>query len=430
LPAGEASLSAPVADGDTAVALSRDAVFGVNLATGEQRWRIPRNGGSTLAVPAIAEVGGTPILLFTQGGTAEVSALVGYSLKEPDAPSFLWQVPLLDRTTTGVSVDGDTAYTADVGGDVSAIRIANEVLHVDVDRKLVLWDRVVPGVVATPPAVGGGMVVVVTRSRTTGRVEVDAIGGASHDLVWHRDDAAATTASAVTIDGDRVIVGFGESAGTGVLFGLGLKDGLAEWSTRFASPFLPFTGLPVADGHVLALGTRLGLESGLYRVDAASGRRVTPWSYGSDGLWSYEFDISGVFASPVVVGGSVVLAFDDGRMAAIDTATGVLVWRTDTGSAPVHGLAAAGGVVLASVGSRKGGIVAFENDPGARRLAEVSSSKPNWGRMLGNYGTAFVGIGVAAALVGILVRPRRRSGDPAPGDDDDLVDAPIEGEPA
>src|SRR5205823_1422882 len=175
LPSGEASLSAPVADGDTAVALSRDAVFGVNLATGDERWRIPRNGGSTLAVPAIAEVGGAPILLFTQGGTAEVSALVAYSLKEPNAPSFLWQVPLLDRTTTGVSVDGDTAYTADVGGDVSAVRIANEVLHVDVDRKLVLWDRVVPGVVATPPAVGGGMVVVVTRSRTTGRVEVDAI---------------------------------------------------------------------------------------------------------------------------------------------------------------------------------------------------------------------------------------------------------------
>ncbi len=434
-PHGERTLSAPVVAGDTAIALGSRFVYGLDVATGKLTWQIGRNGGSTLATPAVADVGGKWILLFTQGGTAKLSALVAYELptgSDQPLPTFLWQVPLNDRSTTGVSVDGDTAFTADIGGDVTAVHISTDVLHVDVKRDLVLWDAVVQGVVPTPPAVAGGKVLVASRNRTTGAIEVDAIDESSHRIVWRKSDAAASSTSAITIDGERVIVGFGETSGAGVLFALNLRDGLAEWSTRFASPFLPFTNVPVSDGFALALGNRIGLEAGLYRVRVDNGARVSVWSYGSGGLWSYEFDISGVFASPVVVGDSVVVGFDDGRIVAIDATTGVLVWRADAGTGAVHGLAAAGGVVVASVGARTGGLFAYEHDPDATALAEVSPSKPNWTRMLGGYAIAFAGVGALAVLIGFLLRPRG-AGRPTPQTDgtaEEAEEPPTEEEPA
>ncbi|HEY7281869.1 MAG TPA: PQQ-binding-like beta-propeller repeat protein [Actinomycetota bacterium] len=443
-PHGERALSAPVLTGDTAIALGTRFVYGLDLATGKPRWQIGRNGGSTLATPAVADVDGKQILLFTQGGTAKLSALVAYELptgSDQPLPTFLWQLPLNDRSTTGVSVDGDTAFTADIGGDVTAVHISTEVQHVDVKRSLVLWDAVVGGVVPTPPAVGDGRVVVASRNRTTGAIEVDGIDESTHRIVWRKTDTAASSTSAITIDRDRVIVGFGETSGAGVLFALDLKDGLVEWSTRFSSPFLPFTNIPVAGGFAFALGNRLGLEAGLYRVRVDDGARVSVWSYGQGGLWSFEFDISGVFASPVVVGDSVVIGFDDGRIAAVDATSGVLVWRTDTGTAAVHGLAAGDDVIVASVGSRRGGVYAYQHDPGAPLLDEVSSSKPNWARMLGGYAVAFVGIGALAALAGFLLRPpgpggptNERADEPEEPDEDDVDsgeddDDPGEGDP-
>jgi outer membrane protein assembly factor BamB len=418
-PGDDRSLSSPVVVGDTVIALSKRAVYGIDLATGRQRWRIPRNDGSVLAGPAVAEVGGTPILLFTQGGQVDVSGLVAFSLADPDAPSLLWQVPLRDRIAAGVSVSGDTAFVADVSGNVMAVQLVDEVRGVDTDRNLVRWEHTSPGVIPNPPAVANGKVVVVARSKTTGAIEIDALSESTGQEAWSIKGGQSSAASAVTIDGNRAIVGYGEGTGTGLLVAYALSDGLVEWSTRVASPFLPFTDIPVAGGHALALANRLGVESGLYRVDLADGRRATPWNFGTDGLWSFEFDTSGVFSSPIVVGGSVVLGFDDGRMAAVDVTSGEVTWRTELiEDKPVRGLAAADGVVLVSIGSRDGGIVALENDPGGDRLAEVSSSKPDWGVMLAHYAAAFGGVGVAAGLIGLLLRSRRQAAAGPPDDDD------------
>src|SRR4029079_17829402 len=109
-PHGERALSAPVVAGDTAIAAGSRFVYGVDLTTGKLRWQIGRNGGSTLAIPAVADVDGKQILLFTQGGNAKLSALVAYELPgsgDQPLPTFLWQFPLNDRTATGVAVDGD-----------------------------------------------------------------------------------------------------------------------------------------------------------------------------------------------------------------------------------------------------------------------------------------------------------------------------------
>ena len=436
MPGRDRSLSAPVISGDTAIALSASAVYGVDLANGEERWRVPRDGGQVFATPAVADVDGVPVLLFTQGDKADESSLLAYSLEDPEAPAKLWEVPLRDVTTSGVSVEGTTAFTGDLSGNVYAVDVVNEVRGVDENRDLVTWEHAVDGVLRAPPAIGGGKVVVTAINQTTRRVQIVALVEATGEEEWSlAASATSTQATPATIAGDRVLVGFGEPSGGGVLTAFSLGDGLTLWSTRFSSQFFVLTDILVSDGYALAFAAHIGLEAGMYHVRLSDGARSTPWNYGADQLWSYEFDTSGVLSSPVAIGNTVVLGLDDGRMAAIDTASGLLVWKADVGDAPIRGLAAGDGVLIASVGSREGGLVAFRNDPDGEPLAEVSSSKPNWGVMLGNYAIAFAGVGVAAGVIGLLARrrgwasgARRPDDDPDEPDDDD--EAPDGEEPS
>ncbi len=407
MPRGERALSYPVVAGDTAIAAGSHGVYGVDLGTGERRWRVPRDGGSVGAAPAVAEVGGTPILLFTQGPTAAKSAVVAFSLADPGAPRSLWQVPLEDRTVSGVSVDGDTAFVGDASGNVVAIGLVSEVRHEDPD--LIKWQTTVPGILDAPPAAAGGRVVVAARSRTSGQVEVASLAAETGKVSWtYVPSTPLSYSSALTIAGDRVLVG---SYGDNTLVALAANDGSKMWSARLASQFFPYVDIAVAGGYAFAMPSQLApVESGLYRIEVTTGRAATPWNYGTGGLWSFEFDVSALYASPVVVGGTVVVGLDDGRLAAIDVSSGVLVWRTDTGDGAIHGIAAADGTIVVSIGARNGGLIGLVNDPSGSLLSEVSSSKPNWGRMLLDYVLAFALVGAAAALLAVVLGTRRRGG--------------------
>jgi outer membrane protein assembly factor BamB len=422
MPRGERALSAPVVAGDTAIALGKLGVYGVDLATGKLRWRVPRNGGSVTATPAVAQVGGKPMLLFTQGDRSDTSALVAFSLADAATPSFLWQVPLEDRTASGVSVDGDTAFVGDASGNVVAIELVDEVRHVAPD--LIRWQANVPGIIDTPPAAASGHVVVAARSRTSGQVDVAAFVENTGDSSWtYTPSTPLSSASAVTIAGHLALVGFFSD---NTLVALDLDTGTKSWTTRLASQFLPYDDIAVSGGYAFAMPSQFGLESGLFRMELSSGRYATPWTYGTGGLWSFEFDVSAFYASPVVVGDAVVVGLDDGRLAAIDVSSGILVWRTDTGDGPVRGIAAGDGTIAVSLGSKEGGLIGLANDPAAPLLSEVSPSKPNWGRMLANYGLAFLLVGAAAGLMAVLLRAGRRR-------DEHLVSDPAEvpeGEPA
>jgi outer membrane protein assembly factor BamB len=277
---------------------------------------------------------------------------------------------------------------------------------------LVRWQTNVPGIVDSPPAVGGGRVVVAARSRTSGQVEVDSLDEASGNVSWtYTPSTPLNYASSVTVAGDRVLIGF---YGDNNLVALSAEHGEKLWSIRTASQFFPYTDVSVAGGFAYAMPSQFGLESGLYRVQLATGRIATPWNFGTNGLWSFEFDVSAFYASPVVVGGTVVVGLDDGRLAAIDTASGVLVWRTNAGHGPVHGIAAADGTLVASISSLSGGLIGLVHDPSGSLLSEVSSTKPNWGRMLLDYGLAFVLVGAAATMLAIVLRAARRRTRPAP----------------
>jgi outer membrane protein assembly factor BamB len=400
MPHGERALSYPIVAGDTAIAAGKLDVYGVNLATGELRWRVPRKGGTVGAIPAVADVDGTPVLVFTEGGTPGTSALVAYSLKDPASPELLWKVGLEDRTGSGVSVDGDTAFVGDASGNVIAVRLVAEVRSGN--PHLIRWQTTVPGIIDTPPAAGGGRVVVAARSRTSGQVQVASLTEESGKVVWtYAPSTPLNYASGVTLVGDRVLVGF---YGDNTVVALSADHGAKVWTTRTASQFFPYDDIAVAGGYAYAMPSQFGLESGLYRVEIQTGRIATPWNFGTSGLWSFEFDVSAFYASPVVVGGTVVVGLDDGRLAAIDAGSGVLVWRTDAGHGPIHGIAAVDGTLVVSISSRSGGLVGLVHDPSGALLSEVSSTKPNWGRMLLDYGLAFVLVGVGAALLAVVLK--------------------------
>ncbi len=264
-------------------------------------------------------------------------------------------MPLRDVTTSGVSVDGTTAFTGDLSGNVDAVDVVNEVRGVDDDRTLVRGSTRWTACCARRRPIGDGKVVVTAINQTTRRRrDRRARRGDRGGTVEPCGQRQSTQATPVTIDGDRVLVGFGEPSGGGVLTAFSLGDGLTLWSTRFSSQFFVLTDILVSDGYALAVAAHIGLETGLYRVRLSDGAQLHAVELRrGTACGAIEFDTSGVLSSPVVIGNTVVLGLDDGRMAAIDTASGLLVWKVDVGDAPIRGLAAGDGVIIASVGSAR-----------------------------------------------------------------------------
>src|SRR5262245_39745429 len=73
-PSGE-SLSAAVVEGDEAITVGDEAVYGVDVANGEVAWEIPRAGGP-LSVPAVGEAAGRRVLVYVEGPTGSPSTSV------------------------------------------------------------------------------------------------------------------------------------------------------------------------------------------------------------------------------------------------------------------------------------------------------------------------------------------------------------------
>ncbi len=67
-PAG-GGLSSPIVIGDEVVSVGSQAVYGIDLATGQVTWQIPRVGGP-VSTPAAASVGGRDLLVYLEGPAA------------------------------------------------------------------------------------------------------------------------------------------------------------------------------------------------------------------------------------------------------------------------------------------------------------------------------------------------------------------------
>jgi outer membrane protein assembly factor BamB len=428
LPEGEEELSGPVIAGGLVLSAAQTAVYAVEPDTGELRWKVPREQGPS-AVPAVAEVRGTRVLLVPEGASAKEARLVAYSMEDREQ---LWEVPLSDRAGRAVAVHGDLAFVGDVSGNLYAVRVSVEAVEDAED--LVEWrfrpGGGVEGILDAPVAIGGGRVFAVVRNGTTGQVEVVAFDERTGRREWtFTPPTLPSVGSPVTVGRDGVYFGLGDQ----YVYGVDAASGMERWATRVRSPFFPVVAPALTPGGaLLAAPTLPGLESGLYRIDAETGERSSPWRQGGDtGVWDFDFDASNLASSPVVVGGHVYMGLGDGRLVAIDLATGKLVWSADTGEGGLGPIAAADGMLVVTRGGDDGGLVAFRHDPDGALVSVDSPTRLDPGESLLNYAVAFAAVAGAYSVLWLAARlvRARRGGDTDPEAGNRARDVPGESPP-
>jgi outer membrane protein assembly factor BamB len=391
VPGGE-TLSAPVVAGSSVFVTSPESALAFDASSGAQVWKTDRNAPPVS--PAVASVGGHPAVLFTTGRDAGSSRIVAV-----DAASGrpLWKSPpaLKDESRSGVTVDADRAFVGDESGNVYAIDLAHGT---------VVWTGETPGRVAGPLAAADGVVVAVVPASDANRsTTIVALDEATGKERWNvTPDAAATIASLASIVDGNAVVAFAD----GSVLGLSLRDGTQAWSARIPALVSPFVAPAVGGGSVYLADS----SGGVHRVTPAAGER-----------WLFEFNESILRASPVLIGDAVVVGLEDGSVAAVDSSSGNLVFRTAAASSPVAGIAIAGGtLIVVRSGTGRPTITAYETDPSGRLVDEASPTIPVTGDLAVGFALA-IAVGAVVFVPALLLGGRRRLEDPSAldGDEDD-----------
>lgn len=174
-------------------------------------------------------------------------------------------------------------------------------------------------------------------------------------LQW-RFDTDGSIIATPTVQGDTIWIGGSD----GRLYALDRLTGRVRWRTDLGAPIASTAA--VAGGRVI-VGTRDGRFHGLA---SSTGRRLWrletgpdlpfPWGRESGDLWT---------ASPVVAGSVVVVGAGDGRVRALDLATGRVRWTAATEGRIRSTPAVAAGRVF--VGSADGHLYCFDLATGTRR---------------------------------------------------------------
>ncbi len=389
----EGGLSGAVIAGDVAITVGVDAVYGVDLASGKERWTFPRAGGA-LAIPAVGEVDGRRLLVFTERVGDAQASIVALNLHNM-APA--WRRPLESVSRSGVTIDGSRVFVGDDEGRVYGLDLATG------DE---LWPPAEgAGPIDAPPAVGEGTVYAVAQGGSTRQVQVLAVDAADGSTTWTFEPrAAGATASVPVLADGAVIMGFGDR----LVRALDAGDGAERWNSLANNLFSPVSSAAYADGAVYIAD----VSGGLYRIDGDSGERT----------WSYQFNQLVVRSSPVVSGSSVLLGLDDGRLVAVDTSSGLLVWQVAPSPGLIGAIAAGTGKLVVLKGGEPGSLVAFEHAEG-RLVSIPSPTKLDLGKLLPPFGLAFALVFVAVYVPATLVK--RRVG--SPGFEEEF---PAEGEDA
>ena len=179
--------------------------------------------------------------------------------------------------------------------------------------------------------------------------------------------------SSPSVVGDRVFVG----ALDGKLYAADRESGEVVWS--HPDDALPgdtvWTSPAVGGGRVFFAANRP--SSVVYAMDAETGEE----------LWTHSF-FHIVVASPVLVGGMVIFAYNDGTVRALDAATGATEWTSTMPSGMYASPAAAGGRVFLNV--HNNGLVALDLDTGDK-LWTAPIPGPQWSSPAVKGGVVYVG---------------------------------------
>jgi outer membrane protein assembly factor BamB len=437
---GRFGVSAAVVAGDVAVAVAPRAVYGVDLATGEAAWEVPRAYGPSVP-PAVAGEA-ADLLIYTEGygtnppdqaypsaapsgsasatsGASTPSSSSSPSTVASDAsgsddeadtrvqaldlanqrPAWKQPVPLQAVSRTGVTVDGDTAFVGDDDGVVTAI---------DVSTGEVRWTFDAPGPVATSIAAASDTVVFSTQPRKDEPAVLIAVHAADGSEAWRFDSASGPfVASVPTIAGDTVLAGFLDQSGSRVR-ALSLADGTERWARSVTSQ-VSFLTAPVATSEAV------------YVLDISGQIRALAPATGDD-LWDYAINSFVPRGVPVVASSAVLVPTNRGSLVAIDTVSHDLV-ALATASGPqghLGALAVTPSLVIAVKGGHSPGLVGFEHDDGIPLLNIPSPTVLAPGRMVASFAVVAIPMFVLLALAGRWLRrrigPAFDDGDGVPND--------------
>ena len=437
-PAGEA-LSGAVVAGDLAVSVGAEAVYGIDVASGTVEWQVRRDGGP-LSVPAIGAGPGGRILVYLEGpgpndagGTTEGSPSLSASATPSVSPSAIrstptaatgpsatgpaeqadsstlvaisladqsevWRTPLGATSRSGVTIDGTNAFVGDQDGSVYAVSL---------ETGAISWSEQMGGRVDSADR---------RLRRTGGRDRPEHRHGAGRRGRVRRGDGGAVVAGARDpgeLHGrDRAVGGrwfaLHRFGATGACEPSTPRTGPSDGLTLALSLFSPATALAFDDQSVFAAD----IAGGLYRLDAADGGRA----------WSYHLNEVVLRSSPVVSGDSVLLGLGDGRLIAIDVASGHLVWQSAPSPGLVGTIALASDAVIAVKGGRDAGLIAFEHDPDGVLIDVPSPTQLDTGTTLTRWALAAVIVFVVAFVPGLWAK--RRFGVAAQGEADGEVSDP------
>jgi outer membrane protein assembly factor BamB len=325
---------------------------------------------------------------------ADSSTLVAISLADQ---SEVWRTPLGATSRSGVTIDGTNAFVGDQDGSVYAVSL---------ETGAISWSEQMGGRVDSAVAVSDGQVVAIARNTDTAQVVVDAFDEATGERSWPAlaIQANSTAGTAPSAGGGSLFIGSGDRR----VRALDAADGTERWAALALSLFSPATALAFDDQSVFAAD----IAGGLYRLDAADGGRA----------WSYHLNEVVLRSSPVVSGDSVLLGLGDGRLIAIDVASGHLVWQSALSPGLVGTIALASDAVIAVKGGRDAGLIAFEHDPEGALIDVPSPTQLDTGTTLTRWALAAVIVFVVAFVPGLWAK--RRFGVAAQGEADGEVSDP------
>lgn len=148
--------------------------------------------------------------------------------------------------------------------------------------------------VAASPLVTAGLVLVPAKNGY-----LYAVNRSYGTVVWSRFVQAGVSSPA--LDGDTLLVGGGSFGGPGVVTALGAMSGIPRWTFRTNGPVQ--SSLTIA-GRIVYFATNVA-NGTIYAVNATTGLLV--WSYTPD-------PVQFIFSSPVVAGGVLYAASDNGHV--------------------------------------------------------------------------------------------------------------------
>jgi outer membrane protein assembly factor BamB len=389
-PDSDQGFAAPVIVGDVAIALGSKAVYGVDLSSGQQAWRVARTGGP-ITEPAVGTAGGTTMIVYVDGGSnQEPSKLIAI---DAATQKQLWTFSLGAASVSGVSVDGSLAFVGDTQGVLYAVDVAKGTQE---------WTFKGTGRIEAPPAIADGVVYVGSRELQQGNATVRALDESTGTQKWMFAQQQLASGSAITVSDGRAIAGFTDRLARA----FDAATGSGEWTALMTNALSPRGAPAVATGAVYLAD----LAGTVERVSADSGSRM--WSYRFNAVRSLPIPYLDFWSSPVLTGSSVLIGLGDGRLGALSTATGHLEWEGDTGPGALGGIALGNDIVVVAKQGVSGGLIGFRHDPSGTLLDESSPTQLDAGQLLGRFAVAFVVVLGAAALAGFLLRRRRSTDEP------------------